>query len=405
MAVVRRRGLTIALALLLLGLIAASAGANTLPLTRRLASALAVPGAPARYSGVVAVDLLTGHTLFARNADLPLAPASNEKLLVTYTALHELGLDFRFRTELLGRGTVRDGVFHGNLVLKGFGDPTLTSADLLGLVRQLKRQGIDRIDGRVLGDDSWFDEIRTAPGWKPSFSPLECPPISALVVDGDDYENHLALDPPLAAAGRLRQLLRSTGIAAGPVAVGPAAPDSTVLGVVESQPLVDIVKAMDTSSDNFTAEMLVKEIGAEVDGDGSTAAGLRIVLRDLGEAGVPLQGVRLYDGSGLSDLDRVTADTVASLLLVIWRSPTLRQPIWSALPIAGETGTLEYRLEQRPARGAVRAKTGTTDLATALSGYVDRRYAFSVLDNGYPVSWNATREAQDRFATALAASG
>ena len=405
MAVVRRRGLTVVLALLVLGLIATSAGANTLPLTRRLANALAVPGAPARSSGVVAVDLLTGKTLFARNPDLPLAPASNEKLLVTYTALQNLGPGFRFQTELLGRGTIRDGVLHGNLVLKGFGDPTLTSAGLLGLVRQLKRHGIDRITGRVLGDDSFFDRIRTAPGWKPSFSPLECPPISALVVDGDDYENHLALNPPLAAAGRLRQLLRGEGVSAGAAAVGDAAPGSTVLGVVKSQPLEAIVKAMDTSSDNFTAEMLVKEIGAEVAGDGSTAAGLRIVLRALGEAGVPLQGVRLFDGSGLSQLDRVTANAIATLLLVIWRAPTLRQPIWSALPIAGETGTLEYRLQELPARGAVRAKTGTTDLATALSGYVDRRYAFSVLDNGYPVSWNATREAQDRFATALAATG
>ncbi len=68
------------------------------------------------------------------------------------------------------------------------------------------------------------------------------------------------------------------------------------------------------------------------------------------------------------------------------------------------SGTLQDRLDRRPTRGAVRAKTGTTDLATALSGYVRRQYAFAVLDNGYPVSFAASREAQDRFVTALAAT-
>ena len=82
--------------------------------------------------------------------------------------------------------------------------------------------------------------------------------------------------------------------------------------------------------------------------------------------------------------------------------PKLRTPIFDSLPVAGESGTLEDRLQYRPARGAVHAKTGTTDLATALSGYVRREYAFSLLNNGYPVSWTASRHAQDRFAMTLA---
>ena len=76
--------------------------------------------------------------------------------------------------------------------------------------------------------------------------------------------------------------------------------------------------------------------------------------------------------------------------------------LWNALPVAGVSGTLQHRLLDGPAHGAVRAKTGTTDLASALSGYASDRYAFSILQNGEPVSFYYARMAQDRVAQALA---
>jgi serine-type D-Ala-D-Ala carboxypeptidase/endopeptidase (penicillin-binding protein 4) len=396
-----RRGLAVVLLVLVL---APCAGAAKLPLPTRLANALAVPGAPARLSGAVAVDLLSGKTLFARNPDRSLAPASNEKLVVTYAALVELGTSFRFHTQVLGRGRQDGAVWHGNLILKGAGDPTLTSLQLLRLAAQLKQLGIRRIDGRVLGDDSWFDTQRTAPGWKPSFYLLQSPPISALVVDGGVYQHRLAVNPPLAAAGRFRQLLRQRGITTGPVGIGHAAADATELATVASKPLSDVVRAMDLASDNLAAEMLLKELGAEAGTGGTTVAGATRALHDLVMAGIPLAGVRIVDGSGLAETDRLTAGAIAALLLAVWRNPELREPVFKALPVAGISGTLEDRMEFRPARGAVHAKTGTTDLATALSGYVRRQYAFALLQNGYPVSWSASRKAQDRFAAALAAT-
>jgi D-alanyl-D-alanine carboxypeptidase/D-alanyl-D-alanine-endopeptidase (penicillin-binding protein 4) len=176
----------------------------------------------------------------------------------------------------------------------------------------------------------------------------------------------------------------------------------TVLAEIQSEPLARIVQAMDLSSDNMTAELLAKELGAEAGEGGTTAAGLAVTIRDLAAAGVPLTGVRLYDGSGLSEEDRTTARALGALLLGIWRSPELRDTVFRALPVAGVSGTLKDRLETGPARGVVHAKTGTTDIATALSGYVRTEYAFAVLHNGDPVSWTASREAQDRFVTALA---
>jgi serine-type D-Ala-D-Ala carboxypeptidase/endopeptidase (penicillin-binding protein 4) len=399
MAAVLRRGFAAALVVLAL---APCAGAAKLPLPTRLANALAVPGSSPRTTGAVAVDLLTGKTVFSRNADVPLAPASNEKLLVTYAALVELGPAYRFKTQLLSTGAQDGAVWHGDLVLKGAGDPSLSSLYLLRLATEVKRLGIDRVDGRVLGDDSWFDNVRSAPGWKPSFFLRESAPISALVVDDGTYDHHVAANPPLAAAARLRQMLRKRGIATGPVGIGRASPDATEVAHVLSPPLADILRYMDVESDNLHAEMILKELGAVAGTSGSSAAGAAVVMRDLADADVSLAGVRVDDGSGLSEDDRVTARALAELLLAVWRSPEVRMPFLRALPIAGISGTLKDRLDSRPAYGAVHAKTGTTDLASALSGYVRNLFAFSVLQNGYPVSWWATRKAQDRFAAALA---
>ena len=158
-----RRGL-IAVAFLLV-LAPAAARPSTLPLTARLAQALAVPGYSKSTSAAVAFDLSTGKVLFARNPDLSLAPASNEKLPVTFAALHDLGASYRFRTAIFGRGQQSGTTWQGDLFLKGFGDPTLTSSGLNRLAVQIAQLGITHIAGRVLGDESWFDSLRTAPGW------------------------------------------------------------------------------------------------------------------------------------------------------------------------------------------------------------------------------------------------
>jgi len=374
------------------------------PLATRLAQALAVPGISATQSSAIAIDLATGQTLFTRNADRSLAPASNEKLTVTYAALVELGTSYRFRTALLGVGTQDENVWHGDVFLKGYGDPTLTSPELEGLAAQLKELGITRIDGRVLADESWFDAQRTAPGWKAAFFINESPPLSALVVDRGRYDGHTARQPALAAAGQLRRLLLRHGITAGAVAVGRAPAGAYGLAQVESEPLPDVLKEMDRDSDNFMAELILKELGAEAGEAGTTAEGARIVLRDLADAGVPLAGVRMFDGSGLSLDDRLTARALAALLVVAWNDVDLRNVFWSALPVAGINGTLEDRMQRAPARGAVRAKTGTTNRASALSGYVRDRYVFAVMQNGWPVSTWSARKAQDRFATTLASA-
>jgi D-alanyl-D-alanine carboxypeptidase/D-alanyl-D-alanine-endopeptidase (penicillin-binding protein 4) len=160
---------------------------------------------------------------------------------------------------------------------------------------------------------------------------------------------------------------------------------------------------MNRESDNFTAELLLKQLGAVDEGIGTSAAGAISVRRALRGASVPLAGVRIVDGSGLSARNRLTAAALIGMLVAAWREPTIRTAFLQSLAVAGVNGTLEDRMESPPARRVVRAKTGTTSEASALSGYVGSRFAFAVLQNGRPVSHFWARRAQDRFAAALAA--
>src|SRR6185312_933728 len=190
----RRRLPVVALLALVL---AAPAGAGSPSLAKRLARALAVPHVARGQTAAIAFDLQTGKTVFAEHDALSLAPASNEKLVVTYAALVGLGRTFRIETDVLGRGEQNGNIWQGHLLLVGHGDPTLSSADLAQLAAQVRAAGITRVTGAVFGDETFFDARRTAPGWKSWFYVNESPPLSALTVDRGNYRGRISRNPAL----------------------------------------------------------------------------------------------------------------------------------------------------------------------------------------------------------------
>ena len=354
-------------------------------------------------TGAIVFDLQTGSTLFAHNPRLPLRPASNEKLATTYAALSALGPSFRIETDVLGEGQQSGTTWQGNLVLKGYGDPALSFAQVNSLARQVAAAGIRQVTGRILADESWFDTRRTGLGWKPDFYLHESPALSALVVNRGWTGRYETGRPALMAAQILRRDLQRAGVTVhGGAALGVASAQAASLASVQSARLAVLVRHMDVYSDNFYAEMLLKEVGAVQGAGGSAAAGIAVERQLLSDAGVPLAGVRMVDGSGLSLIDRWTPLGLATLLRTMWEDSDLRPYLVPALPIAGETGTLRHRMRKAPARGLVRAKTGTTNNASSLSGFVGDRFAFSVLENGSPVSALNAEQSQNRFAQVLA---
>ena len=381
----------IALVGVTVALVAAQA-ADAASLRARLHAALA--GFDGRGTAVLAVDLDAGKVVYAHNADAALLPASNEKLVVTYAALQTLGPAFRMQTSVLGEGALQPGgVWRGNLVLRGGGDPTLDRAGLARLAHDVRAAGIRRVTGTLVADESWFDARRGGPGWKAGFVPEESQALSALAVAGvSDASGTTALfREALAQAG-----VRVTG------STKRARAGGWPLATRWSPPLAEILRHMDVESDNFTAELVLKQLGAVTGRGGTTAAGAAVVRSTLAAHAVPLAGVRIADGSGLSVLDRMTPKALVTILQRSWADREIRSVLFGILPVAGRDGTLEDRMTRPPARGNVRAKTGTLDGASALSGYVRDRYAFAILVNAPRLSPYAARAAQDRFATVLA---
>jgi D-alanyl-D-alanine carboxypeptidase/D-alanyl-D-alanine-endopeptidase (penicillin-binding protein 4) len=384
----------------------ALAGPAAGSLQTKLDRALKARGVSSSQTGAIVFDLKRSRFVYRHNARRALKPASNEKLPVAVTALSVLGKDFKIPTQLIGEGrALAGGIWKGRLVLKGYGDPSLSTAQIGKLARSVVKAGITRVTGAVIGDETYFDTLRTAPGWKTSYYKDECPPLSALVVNRAHFHGYVTSDPALAAAKLLRSRLVRLGVQMdGRAKVGTGKGTKvTLLRTVESPALRWLVRTMDRKSDNFYAEMLLKELGARIGKGGTTSEGIHVVRKELRRRGVALDGVALADGSGLSAYDRLTARGVAMLLISAYSDAEMGGAFVGSLPIAGINGTLADRMTSGAAYGNVRAKTGTTDSASALSGYVRTRYVFSILMNGSPIPWWYAREAQDRFAQVLAA--
>jgi serine-type D-Ala-D-Ala carboxypeptidase/endopeptidase (penicillin-binding protein 4) len=401
----------LALALLGIGVPASPASqhraAQDAALARGIARALAKHGFTGQGTGISVADVATGEVIYQRNGGRPLLPASTEKLFTTVGALTALRPNFRFTTTAVGVGTRVGPTWEGDLYLVGSGDPTFSSYDIDALAAQVKAHGIRRISGRIRGDETVFDAARSCP-WPARYIGVESPPLSGLALDRDLTANGRDVaSPSYSAARALRRALGRSGVPVGVrfVAAGKAPKGALVLGSVQSEPLWRIVRFMDRHSDNFTAEMVAKAIGAYAGGSGTTARGMHVA----GEVAAPMLGadaplVHLADGSGLSHANRTTAGALASLLAAGATNAAIAKPLADALSVAGANGTLAHRL---PAlRGRVIGKSGTLDDVSALAGYVTaksgRRFSFAVLMNAPALSsWDA-HATQDAIVTLLA---
>jgi len=316
----------------------------------------------------VSVD---GRPVTAHNADTAVIPASTHKLLVAAVALEALGPDYRFTTSVVAPAPV-DGVIEGDLVLVGGGDPLLVSADfrtdddpfpefnttpLDSLADAVVAAGVTSIAGSVLGDGSRYDDEFVNPSWGPDVAFTDAGPYDALVVNDARTVGRSGRqrDPNDAAAREFARLLaaRDVRVANGSDA-GFADPSLPVLASIDSEPLTAVLAEMLTTSDNDTAEMLLKELGVADSGEGTVAAGLNVVDRTLRGWGVPMDGVRLVDASGLSSENRLTC---AALLAVLQHVEGTA--VADGLALAGRTGTLEDAFVGSPMEGRLVAKTGS----------------------------------------------
>ncbi|MCW2707194.1 MAG: D-alanyl-D-alaninecarboxypeptidase/D-alanyl-D-alanine-endopeptidase [Frankiales bacterium] len=356
----------------------------------------ALAGSSAR-SVAVAVDVDGLGAVDRRGSTAPLPPASTEKLFTAETALRLLGPDYRQRTELRTVGAQYGPLLRGDLYLVASGDAFLTSAQLDGLARSFATTGIKTISGHLVVDDTRYDRVRRGAGWKSTWVPQESGPLSAMAVDGNQWRHDAAFlaDPATPVLSKLRAYLDRKGIrfTTADARLGPAPTRAAVLAGVSSAPLSATVTRILKTSDNFAAELLLKEVGRVGRGTGSSAAGVQVVHDRTGAGG------SVVDGSGLSPYDRQTTAHELELLQSSF------DDLKTKLPVGCRDGTLLHRFCGTAASGRVYAKTGTLDTSRALAGWTYTRdghlVTFSFLLSGF-TSGTAATKAIDRAVVVLA---
>ncbi|MFC2134471.1 D-alanyl-D-alanine carboxypeptidase/D-alanyl-D-alanine-endopeptidase [Bacteroidota bacterium] len=127
-------------------------------------------------------DPTNNDTIYAKDINKLIIPASNIKLLTTATALSILGKNYKLTTNLLTNdANIEDGVVNGNLYLKGFGNPTFSSEDLDEFINTLRSLGIKEVRGNIIADDSYFDtNFSHGTVYINGQTSLSVPPVSAL---------------------------------------------------------------------------------------------------------------------------------------------------------------------------------------------------------------------------------
>jgi D-alanyl-D-alanine carboxypeptidase/D-alanyl-D-alanine-endopeptidase (penicillin-binding protein 4) len=398
-------------------------------------SLITAPGLGTQVNAAV-MDVASGTMLYERNPDTMTTPASTTKLLTAATVLAARGPAYRLTTRAVA------GSRPGEVVLIGGGDPTLAvgakgqfpgAARLDKFAAQVEKAMGTTKPTRVVVDTSLFIGRSTAVGWAAAdISPGgQVAQIQSLMTNAgriSPVHHEVGGDPrfsdPALAAGKA--FAKQLGVTAtttkgkAPAAVpagASAAPDApapgTLLGAVQSPPLVQVVDWMLQQSDNVIAEEMGRQValaaGKPANFDGATDA----IVAKLAELGLPSDEADLYDASGLSRHNGISPTLLTDLLALAanGKQPALTS-LFGGLPVAGWSGTLEDRFQSptpnRVAQGIVRAKTGSLSGVNTMAGELTtqdgRLLVFAIMANGSSNVITA-RAALDRVAAKLVSCG
>jgi len=411
-------------------------------------------------TGLFVADARTGEPLFAVNADDPLNPASNVKMISTATSLELLGPTFRYPTRLLGAPAAA-GVVTGDVYLLGSYDPTLTATDLDDLAKQVAASGVTSIDGSlVVGADATRDglfralvPITVVGGASPKDAPIATAPFDFVQikmeaktagggranlkykVDDVDGKTIVTISGAIGkgfstsyqaptkqrtadAAFTLRAALRAHGVAvSGGVttaelgdflgkAVGGALP--VELGRHDSAQLADIVAHVNKWSINWLADRVVMTAAALARHEQPTMENALDAMYAwmARHANIAKADLVVDTGSGLSYNTKITTKELVSIVrgaggFAAQADQPLAKAWLDSLSIAGTDGTLSHRFLGANVRGHIHGKTGTLSTSIALSGILDsdpnRPLAFSLVTNGTtPLSKAAVRKTHEQ---------
>jgi D-alanyl-D-alanine carboxypeptidase/D-alanyl-D-alanine-endopeptidase (penicillin-binding protein 4) len=332
--------------------------------------------------------------VFTLNETKKLKPASLMKILTAGASLNVLGPDFKFDTQLLSKGTVKNHVLKGSLYVKANGDPSFNSNDLYFFLGDLQKEGIKAIQGNIVIDDSKYSDIHTLsmrpwmqasnPGNYPLFINVDPPAniapysrswlrakkrLRRLLDLNDDYVIYQNMvEPDLWTGLDFLQLLKRSRISVtGKVIRGKIPDDARVIGSVTT-PLTTVIHDMLKSSNNYYADMMIRNLAAQSgERPANVKAGMKFIYAFLDQAGVSHDDYSLNSGAGFTHRSYITAGALCAVLNHLRSQPEISPIFFASLPVAGTDGTLKYRMRKTEAQGKIHAKTGY--LGRAISRY------------------------------------
>lgn len=365
-------------------------------------------GVPSGSMAVKIIDLADGKVLAAHNPSLPLVPASIMKSVTTAALLGEVGPDWKYHTRVFIDGPNDLGYLRGNIIVVGNCDPTLNSlyepysADFIEEIAvSLSGLLINRIEGGIIIDQSEFNGKSRPSSWAAGDFKKYYGTGSHAFNFSDNARGDFAVEnPSLGFVNELKKHLASQGIEVEDKEM----PEGVRIQVLDhtSAPLDEIMRSCMMRSDNLFAESMFRTYGKLKGGDGSSEQAALSVNSLWENENMPLEGVRIVDGSGLSRSNRMTADFMAHLLQKMSGNPYYA----SFFPLAGQEGTLRKFLVNTPLDSYVAMKTGSMNGIQCYAGYkLDDDYmpthVIVIIMNDLPKNKDRVKKAAEKMLLSL----
>lgn len=323
-----------------------------------------------KYSaGYCIYDLTADSTLFSYHAKNMMKPASTQKLFVSIAALSALGADYNFQTYVNIDGNIKKDdsgrrFLKGDICIRGSFDPTLQYEDIEVIGKSIDKLNVDSIDGRIIVDNQVKLDVKKV----------------------KDVQMHFA--------SSLFKMLRNKGYSFSGSEMYSTSAIPVTRGwnlAVVSTPITKVLNRMLKRSDNTFAECMLLNLYDMGAHSGWSYEKCKQQVNDLVTAvGGKSNDYRIIDGSGLSHDNRTTPELLITLLRYAYHNEVIYPLLYDNLPIAGVDGTLSERMTTGAAYNNVRAKTGTLNGVSTLSGYVTasngHHLAFAIMVNNVALS-------------------